>query len=66
VVAVVVPEQGAQLSEDQLRAGLTGVLASFKRPKRVVFVDDLPRNTMGKVQKKLLRETWSGLFSAQV
>ena len=65
VVAVVVPEQGAQLSEDQLRAGLAGVLASFKRPKRVVFVDDLPRNAMGKVQKKLLRETWSGLFSAQ-
>ena len=39
-------------------------LARFKQPKRVFFVDDLPRNTMGKVQKNLLREKHKGLFGA--
>ena len=38
-------------------------LAKFKLPKRVIFVDDLPRNTMGKVQKNLLRETYGDLYS---
>ena len=37
-------------------AALKGEIASFKVPKRVHFVDDLPRNAMGKVQKNLLRE----------
>ncbi len=39
-------------------------LAAFKAPKRVFFVDELPRNAMGKVQKNLLRETYVGLFKA--
>ncbi len=38
-------------------------LAAFKSPKRVFFVDELPRNAMGKVQKNLLRETFGGTFS---
>ena len=38
-------------------------LAAFKTPKRVVFVDELPRNAMGKVQKALLRQTYAGLFA---
>ncbi|MDP3494122.1 MAG: AMP-binding protein [Hyphomonadaceae bacterium] len=37
-------------------------LAAYKAPKRVIFVPDLPRNAMGKVQKNLLRETYAGLF----
>ena len=37
-------------------------LAKFKLPKRVIFVDELPRNTMGKVQKNLLRETYGDLY----
>jgi len=37
-------------------------LAAYKTPKRIVFVDDLPRNAMGKVQKNLLRQTYAGLF----
>ena len=37
-------------------------LAAFKVPKRVVFVDELPRNAMGKVQKKVLRERYGALF----
>ena len=37
-------------------------LANYKLPKRVVFVDDLPRNAMGKVQKNLLRDVYRDLF----
>ncbi len=40
-------------------AALEGRLAKFKLPKRVHFVDDLPRNTMGKVQKNVLRDTYA-------
>ena len=43
---------------------LEGRLARFKCPKRVLFVDELPRNTMGKVQKNVLRETHAGLYGA--
>ncbi|MEM9062876.1 MAG: malonyl-CoA synthase [Pseudomonadota bacterium] len=64
VVAVVVPEAGAQLTEDGVVTGLADQLARFKQPKRVFFVDELPRNTMGKVQKKALREEHTGIFSA--
>jgi malonyl-CoA/methylmalonyl-CoA synthetase len=39
-------------------------LAAYKTPKRVIFVDDLPRNAMGKVQKNVLRERYAGLFKA--
>ena len=38
-------------------------LAKFKLPKRVFFVDDLPRNTMGKVQKNLLRDTYEDIYA---
>lgn len=41
---------------------LTGQLAKFKLPKRVILVDELPRNAMGKVQKALLREQYKGLY----
>jgi len=63
VVAVVVPEKGAELSEEQIRAGIASDLAKFKQPKRVIIVDVLPRNTMGKVQKKELRERYRALLS---
>ena len=43
-------------------AALREQLAGFKPPKQVAFVDDLPRNAMGKVQKNLLRERFAGLF----
>ena len=61
VVAVVVPaggEVGLGAVEDTLR----GRLARFKQPKRVVNLDALPRNAMGKVQKNALRERYAGLF----
>jgi len=56
VVAVVVRAPGAKLDERELVAALKGRIASFKVPKRVHVVDELPRNTMGKVQKNVLRE----------
>ena len=63
VVAVVVPEPGAQVTPDQVVAGLAHSLARFKQPKQVLITDALPRNTMGKVQKNLLRDQNAGLFA---
>ena len=40
-------------------------LARYKVPKRVLFVDELPRNTMGKVQKNLLRAAYAALYGAK-
>ncbi len=42
--------------------GLSGRLAGFKRPKRIVFADKLPRNAMGKVQKNALRDEYESVF----
>ena len=56
VAAIVVAQPGQTLTESGVIAALKGEIASFKMPKRVHFVDDLPRNAMGKVQKNLLRE----------
>ncbi len=58
VAAAVVPEDGAPLDEKQLLAALQPLLARFKLPRKVVFVDALPRNAMGKVQKNVLRDTY--------
>jgi malonyl-CoA/methylmalonyl-CoA synthetase len=58
VTAVVVPRKGAALDEAAVIAALKNRLANFKVPKRVHFVDDLPRNAMGKVQKNMLRERY--------
>jgi malonyl-CoA/methylmalonyl-CoA synthetase len=44
-------------------AALGTRLARYKQPKRVIFADDLPRNTMGKVQKNLLRERYRDLYA---
>ncbi len=56
VTAIIVPRQDSTLSESVIIAELKARIANFKVPKRVHFVDELPRNTMGKVQKNLLRE----------
>ncbi|MBM3609707.1 MAG: AMP-binding protein, partial [Alphaproteobacteria bacterium] len=62
VTAVVVPQKGAAIDEMQVVGALESRLAKFKLPKRVIFVDELPRNTMGKVQKVALRETYAKLY----
>ena len=61
VVAVVKPLAG--FDADAVRADLRRDLAAFKVPKAVIPVDALPRNTMGKIQKKLLRETYAAMFA---
>lgn len=63
VVAVVVPRAGAQLEGAAIAAALKAQIANFKVPKLVELVQELPRNTMGKVQKNLLRERHKGLFA---
>ena len=63
-VAVVIAKPGAGLSPDQLLADLKAKLANFKIPKRCFIEAELPRNTMGKVQKNLLRDRYKTLFMA--
>jgi len=63
VVAVVVPESLEAVSERDVIDACKAELAAFKVPKRVVFVDELPRNTMAKVQKNVLRETYRDLLT---
>ncbi|SEP98525.1 malonate--CoA ligase [Thalassovita taeanensis] len=62
VVAVVVPENPALTLAD-IENVITTQLAKFKQPKQTLFLPELPRNTMGKVQKKALRETYASVFS---
>lgn len=62
VVAVVVPSDPA-LTVDQIEAVTSTQLAKFKQPKKIIFLPELPRNTMGKVQKKALREGYAELFT---
>jgi malonyl-CoA/methylmalonyl-CoA synthetase len=61
-VAVVIPKLGARLEADAIVATLKSKLANFKIPKKCFVVEELPRNTMGKVQKNLLREQYKQLF----
>ena len=63
VVAVVVPKPGNQLDSAAIVSALKERIANFKVPKRVFVVNELPRNTMGKVQKNLLREQHAALFA---
>ena len=65
VTAVVVCTKGATLDEASVIAALADRLAKFKLPKRVLFLADLPRNAMGKVQKAKLRETYAGLYKTR-
>jgi malonyl-CoA/methylmalonyl-CoA synthetase len=62
-VAVLTLKPGAALQPEAVIAGLKARLANFKIPKRCFVVGDLPRNTMGKVQKNLLRDQHKGLFA---
>ncbi|WP_411880993.1 malonate--CoA ligase [Polaromonas sp. YR568] len=62
-VAVVIAKPGASLEAGQIVGELKSKLANFKIPKQCFVVGELPRNTMGKVQKNLLREQYKGLFA---
>lgn len=61
VVAVV--RANGMIDPDDVRNAMKRDLAGFKVPKQVIVVDELPRNTMGKIQKKLLRERYADLLA---
>ena len=63
-VAIVIAKPGAHLEADKIISTLKSQLANFKIPKKCFVVPELPRNTMGKVQKNLLRDQHKNLFSA--
>lgn len=62
-VAIVIKQSGSSIEAGAVQAALTARLARFKQPKHVEFVDALPRNTMGKVQKNVLRDQFKNLFN---
>jgi malonyl-CoA/methylmalonyl-CoA synthetase len=62
VTAIVVMEPGTTLTEAEVLSALAQRLAGYKRPKRVLFEAELPRNTMGKVQKAELRKRLADLY----
>jgi len=55
VVALLVPKKGQDIDVEAVAASLSENVARFKQPKKLIVVDALPRNTMGKVQKNVLR-----------
>jgi malonyl-CoA/methylmalonyl-CoA synthetase len=63
VTAVIVKQEGAALDERAVTSALDARLAKYKLPKRVLFVDHLPRNAMGKVLKNELRERYRDLYA---
>jgi malonyl-CoA/methylmalonyl-CoA synthetase len=62
VAAVVVLERGATVTEIDIVTAARSELAGFKVPKTVLFVEALPRNSMGKVQKNILRADYGHTF----
>ncbi|MFC2056368.1 long-chain-fatty-acid--CoA ligase [Chloroflexota bacterium] len=58
-LAVIVVKKGEKATPEELMEYCRANLASFKRPRSVIFVDELPRNPMGKIIKKQLREQYT-------
>jgi malonyl-CoA/methylmalonyl-CoA synthetase len=65
VTAAVVSKPGAALSEAEIINAVQARLARYKVPKRILLVHELPRNTMGKVEKNALRATYGSLYRAR-
>ncbi|MCF6387035.1 AMP-binding protein [Mycobacterium sp. MBM] len=63
ICAVVVPEGGRRPDADELIGHVRTYLAGFKRPRHVLFVDDLPMTSNGKIAKTVLRETVRQLYA---
>lgn len=62
--AVIAILTGSGADEATLKAACLEKLANYKVPKRFIFTSDLPRNTMGKVEKAKLRKAYAGLFQS--
>ncbi len=63
VLGLLVPEPGATPDTDAIADAVRDTLARFKHPRKLLVIDELPRNTMGKVQKNALRNRFCDLFS---
>jgi malonyl-CoA/methylmalonyl-CoA synthetase len=63
VTAALVLNKGATLGEAEILAALKDRLANFKQPKRVMVMEEIPRNAMGKVQKNVLRDHFRDLYA---
>ena len=63
VVSIVVRKQDS-VNEKDIKDHLSERIAKFKQPKKIIFANDLPRNTMGKVQKSELRKKYQNLFNS--
>jgi len=63
VTAIVVARRGAAIDEAAVIERVRAELAAYKTPKKVVVLDELPRNAMGKVQKNTLRERFNTTYS---
>ena len=64
VVGVIVAAPKAEPDLEVVGAAIAQSLARFKLPKKLIVVDELPRNTMGKVQKNVLRDRYRDLFKS--
>ncbi len=60
--AVLVPEKGVKPDLEEISRNITKSLARFKHPRKLTLLAELPRNTMGKVQKNILREQFKDIF----
>ncbi|MBT8455749.1 MAG: AMP-binding protein, partial [Alphaproteobacteria bacterium] len=63
VLGLIVPAPGARPDLEAIGQSVAASLARFKHPRKLVLLDELPRNTMGKVQKNVLRETYKDIFA---
>lgn len=63
VLGVIVPEKDRSPDIDGIFDALGREIARFKHPRKLVVLDQLPRNAMGKVQKNLLRDAYNGVFA---
>ena len=65
VIGILVADTGVELDLGSVRKKLTTSLAQFKHPQKLILRSELPRNAMGKVQKKALREQFAHLFQSK-
>lgn len=63
VLGILVPDGSGDIDLDAVKANISKSLARFKHPQKLIILPELPRNTMGKVQKKALRDEFAGLYS---